>query len=211
MTPASGQADKANGSTDLHPVPRPRLCDDPLHRLGRPVRDNGTDGFRQPGPRRIRDGRRLRHGDTDEPLRRAVRAGLGDRIRRDGVAQRGARTRTLRPPVRRERTGPGAVHHRFDLHVRGYRPLPMGPAAATGSPAASSQRSARFRLPHLPHLSLVPDRGRLHPDRPAMGRDRAHQVRRPAARRRRQPPHGRIRSASTHAACSHWPSHSAPA
>ena len=47
--------------------------------LGRAVGDHGPDGLRQPGARRVRDGRRLRHRDADERLRRAVRPGAARR------------------------------------------------------------------------------------------------------------------------------------
>ena len=56
-----------------HRVPRHRLGDGALPDLGRAVGDDGADGLRQPGARRLRDARRLCRDQPDEPARRAVR------------------------------------------------------------------------------------------------------------------------------------------
>ena len=75
----------AEEEVELHPgratliarqrrLPRRRLRHDPVRDLGGPVGDDGPDGLRQPGARRVRHGGRLRFVDRHGALRRAVSA-----------------------------------------------------------------------------------------------------------------------------------------
>ena len=67
--------------------------------------DAGADELHQPRARRVRDGRRLRHGAADEPRRRAVPRLPAARLRRCRRCSARVLERTLyRPHVRASRT-----------------------------------------------------------------------------------------------------------
>ena len=73
--PGKAEVSRSGGTrlTDADPaVRRHRLRHAAVRAGRRPGRDAGADELHQPRARRLRDGRRLRHGAADEPRRRAV-------------------------------------------------------------------------------------------------------------------------------------------
>ena len=125
------------------PVRRLRLRDAAVPAVGRAVGHARDDEFRQPRALRLRDARRLRHRHADEQLRLAVPRHAAVRVPRRRAGQRRARAHALPPALSRERSRPGAAHHRARLHVGRGRGLYLRHRPAAGADAVLPARLGR--------------------------------------------------------------------
>ena len=174
-----------------HPVRRRGLRHAAVRAGLRARRDAGPDELRQPGARRLRHGRRLRHRDPDGPLGRAVPRLPAGGVRGGGGAGLRARAHALRPHVRPHPSRPGAVLDRPGVHGGGRRRLGDGLEPAATSSCRPGCRAGREMLGvNVGHLPLLHHRDlRRAGARPAARAD-AHALRQPPARRRRRCPRG---------------------
>src|SRR6185312_8289332 len=181
-----GNAGWGDDAGDRRVVRRDRLWEPALPGEPGPVGDDGPHELREPRPRGLRHGGRLRDRGRDDALGRSFPRDAPARVPRDGGRGRGPRARALSAPLWRERAGPGALLHRPHVHVdrRGY--LVLRRLAAAGAPAGvppgpgdGAGRGPR-RLPDLSRRGG----GRAHapPGRAPL----AHALRSPGARFRGQ-------------------------
>ena len=168
-----------------HPFRRHCLWHAVVHPCRRSGGHHGPDELHQPGPWCLRHGGWIHHGVADAACRRTVPGVPANRVHRDGAAGRTAGGHALPAHVCKAPSGPGAVHHRADLHGGGQRRLfhRVDPAdrAIAGLPQGP-HRVFQWRPGHGA-LQAVHHRGVCRPDdRPAV-RPRPHPLWQPLARR----------------------------